>query len=82
MYKGVINKKKRKDIFLFVFYIMKSLNAMIIYTITYDTTCEVTSGSLVTGDTVTCTTKGSQTNVGTSTKTLLTVTITNAAGKK
>jgi hypothetical protein len=61
---------------------MKSLNAMIIYTITYDTTCEVTSGSLVTGDTVTCTTKGSQTNVGTSTKTLLTVTITNAAGNK
>jgi len=45
-----------------------------------DTTCEVTSGSLATGDKVECTSSGGQTNVGTSTKKLLTVNITNSSG--
>ena len=40
-----------------------------------DATCEVTDGSLVNGHTLTCTNTGSQTNAGSSTKTLGTVVI-------
>ena len=43
--------------------------------LTADTTCDITSGSLVSGHTLTCTSTGSQTNVGSSTKTLSTTVI-------
>ena len=44
-----------------------------------DTTCSVTSGSLLTGDTVTCTNTGTQTNAGSGTKTLSTVVVKNSS---
>ncbi len=46
-----------------------------------DTTCSVASGSLLSGDKISCTSTGSQSTVGSSTKTLSTVTIKDSKGK-
>ena len=47
--------------------------------LTADSSCSVTSGSLISGESVTCNNSGSQTEVGSSTKTLNSVTINNGS---
>ena len=44
-----------------------------------DTSCEITSGSVVSGHTLSCTASGSQTDAGSSTKTLSTAKVMNGS---